>query len=265
MTVSKEPPDYHVPALERGLDVLELLAGRGTVMTQAEIARALERSPSELFRTLTALDRRGYLSRDPVSGAFGLTLRLFALGSRHRPHEGLVRAAERPMRALVEETGESCHLSVLDRGRLLVLAQEEGPGRVRLSVAVGSTIPPRQAASGRVLLAALSDAERDTILAEDPGWTATPAAAQAQERSRLNAVRHRGYEEARGETVSGVSDLAVPIGSPGVTTQVALAIAALPRDHAAWVAATLPALRRWAAEVTCAAGLAGLDGASRSE
>ena len=264
MALAKELPDYHVPALERGLDVLELLAGRGTDMTQAEIARALGRSPSELFRTLTALDRRGYLTRDPDSGAFGLTLRLFALGSRHRPHEGLVRAAERPMRALVEETGESCHLSVLDRGQLLVLAQEEGPGRVRLSVAVGSTIPPRQAASGRVLLAALGDTERDATLAADPDWLALDEAAQAKERSRLDMVRQRGCEDAYGETVAGVSDLSVLIGGAGAATQAALAIAALPRDHAAWVAATLPALRRRAEEIAYAAGLASLDGAPRS-
>ena len=262
MASSTEPPDYRVPALERGLDVLELLAAGSGPMTQAEIARALGRGPSELFRTLTALDRRGYLTRDPVTGAFALTMRLFELGSRHRPHEGFLRAAERPMRALVEETGESCHLSVLDRGRLVVLAQEEGSGRVRLSVAVGSTIAPWQAASGRVLLAALSDAERAGVLAADPGWAVVGEAARAEERCRLAFIRARGFEDVYGETVAGVSDLSVLVGGPSAATQAALAIAALPRDHAAWVAATLPALRRRADEITCAAGLAGLDGAA---
>jgi DNA-binding IclR family transcriptional regulator len=252
----KEIPAYRVPALERGLDVLELLARRGLPMTQAEIARALGRGPSELFRTLTALDRRGYLQRDPVSGAYRLTLRLFELGRRHRPHDGLIRAAERPMRALMEETGESCHLSVLHRGELVVLAQEEGPARVRISVAVGSTIAPRHAASGRVLLTALDDAERAAVLDSDAEWNALDSKARAAELARLASIRERGYEVAHGETVAGVSDISTLVGTPHTSVRAALAIAALPREHDAWVETTLPLLLRHAAAITETAGLA---------
>ena len=252
----KEMPAYRAPALERGLDVLELLAERGLPMTQAEIARALRRGASELFRTLTVLDRRGYLQRDPVSGAYGLTLRLFELGRRHRPHDGLIRAAEGPMRTLMEETGESCHLSVLHQGELVVLAQEEGPARVRVSVAVGSTIAPRHAASGRVLLAALDDAERAAVLEGDAGWTSLDPGARAAELARLMSIRERGYEAARGETVAGVSDLSALVGRPRTSIRAALAIAALPRDHDVWVEAMLPSLQRHAAAIAEAAGLA---------
>jgi len=252
-------PAYRVPALERGLDVLELLAARAVPMTQADIARALGRSPGEVFRTLTALDGRGYLHRDPVSGAYALTLRLAELSRRHQPHEGLLRAAERPMRALMEETGESCHLSILHRGQLVVLAQEEGPARVRLSVAMGSTIWPRQAASGRVLLAALDPRERERALMDDPGWAPLNEPERESERARLTAIGERGHEAAWGETVAGVSDLSVLVGSPGAAPRAALAIAALPRDHDVWTAATLPLLHRRADEIVATAGLAGLD------
>jgi DNA-binding IclR family transcriptional regulator len=252
----KELPAYRVPALERGLDVLELLADRGLPMTQAEIARALGRGPSELFRTLTALDSRGYLQRDPVSGAYGLTLRLFELGRRHRPHDGLIRAAEGPMRSLMEEIGESCHLSVLHSGELVVLAQEEGPARVRVSVAVGSTIAPRHAASGRVLLAALDDMELAGVLAGDAEWKAIDPGARAAELAWLASIRERGYEVARGETVAGVSDLAALVGTQRTSVRAALAVAALPREHDAWVKATLPALLRHAAAIGEVAGLA---------
>ncbi len=255
---AQESRTYRVPALERGLDVLELLAASGVPMTQADMARALGKGSSELFRTLTALDCRGYVQRDPISGAYGLTLRLAELGRRHRPHEGLLRAAERPMRTLIEVTGESCHLSVLHRGRLLVLAQEECPARVRLSVAVGSIILPRQAASGRLLLAMLDDETREATLAEDPGWRALAEPEREAERARLAIVKERRYEAATGETVAGVSDLSVLIGSPRTAPRAALAIAALPRDHDVWTAATLPLLRRRADEIVATAGLAGL-------
>jgi DNA-binding IclR family transcriptional regulator len=250
--------------LERGLDVLELLASRRAALTQAEIARALGRTPAELFRTLTILDRRGYLQRDPASGAYRTTLRLFELGQAHQPAAELVRAAEAPMRALADANDESCHLAILHAGRVLTAAQADGAARVRLSVAVGSAIPPLQSASGRVLLAALDAADRDRLLAVDDDWRALDESGRSALRRRLATIRRRGYEAARGESVAGVSDLSVPIGPRGIRTQAALAVAALPRDHAAWVAATLPALRQTADAIADAAGLAGL-GAAASE
>ena len=254
----REPgPAYRVPGLERGLDVLELLAARRRPMTQAEIARALDRSPSDLFRTLTVLDRRRYLRRDPVSGVYQPTLRLFELTQLHHPEEALLRAAGPAMRALTVATGESCHLCVLDRDtlRLVVLAQEESPARVRLSVAVGSTLPPATSASGRVLLATLLDHDPDAFGAT---LARLPAAERAPLLARIETVRERGWESAHGETVAGVSDLSVPIAPDAPVTRAALAVAALPRDHEAWRDATLPALRATAAEIARDAGLANL-------
>src|SRR5689334_20906062 len=244
---SAAAPAYRVPALERGLDVLELLARRRVAMT-----------PAELFRILTTLDRRGYLQREPDSGAYRTTLRLFELGQSHHPAAALVQAAEGPMRTLADATGESCHLGVLQAGRLLTAAQADGTGRVRLSIAVGSTIAPLQSASGRVLLAALEPAARDRLLAADADWNALDDQARSDLRQRLATIRRCGYEDARGESVAGVSDLSVPIGPAGIAMRAALTVAALPRDHAGWVTATLPFLRSAADEIARGAGLAGL-------
>ncbi len=248
-------PDYSVPALEKGLDILECLARQETALTQAQLARALGRGTSELFRSLATLERRGYVRRDPASGAYGLTLRLYELGHVHSPHEGLVRAAERPMRLLTEEIRQSCHLSVIDRGRLLVLHQEESPTRVRLSVEVGSTVPILDAASGRLLLANLDEAVREAILARDTAFPRLSAGEQAALRERLASIRQREHETAVGETVEGVTDLAVPVGRRDGRVRAALTVAALTRDPVAFVETALPALRRSADEIARSAGL----------
>lgn len=253
-------PDYHVPALEKGLDILECLATGGVPLTQAELARALDRGASELFRMLTTLERRGYIQRDPASGAYGLTLRLYELGHVHSPHQGLLRAAARPMRELAEELRESCHLGIAHGERLTVLHQEESPARVRLSVEVGSSVPLLRAASGRLLLAFLDDAARRATLAQDAEHAALTGAARTALGDRLAAIRTRGYESAHGETTEGVSDVSVLVGAPGGRVQAALTVAALPRDHDVFVAQALPALRRRAATITTTAGL-GLDAA----
>lgn len=235
-TEDRSAPTYAVPALDKALDVLEALAARGG-MTQAELARATGRGPNELFRVLIALERRGYLLRDPATGAYALSLRLFELTRMHSPHETLLTAAALPMRALADATGEGCHLCVLRGADVLVLAAQESPARVRLSVEIGSSIEAARSASGRLLLACEPGIERD---------------------ERLAAIRKRGYETARGETVEGVSDVAALIGVEHSTARAALAITGLARDHDAFVARCLPALRGAAEMIARAAGLTNL-------
>ena len=67
---------YSAPALEKGLDVLEILAAQPHSLSLQEIANRLQRTSNELFRMLDVLVRRGYLSRLPDS-TYALTLRLF--------------------------------------------------------------------------------------------------------------------------------------------------------------------------------------------
>src|SRR2546423_542389 len=88
---------YQAPALDKGLDILECLAVQAVPLTQAQLAQALGRGASELFRMLTVLERRGYIQRDPLSGAYSLTLRLYELSRTHSPYQGLLRAAARPL------------------------------------------------------------------------------------------------------------------------------------------------------------------------
>src|SRR6476620_3635519 len=99
-------PSYHVPALEKGLDVLECLAAQGVPLTQAQIARAIGRGANELSRMLTTLERRSYHQRDPLTCAYGLTRRLFELSHTHSPRQGLLRAAAAPMCALTQAIRE---------------------------------------------------------------------------------------------------------------------------------------------------------------
>src|SRR4051812_35782240 len=144
-------PSYAVPALEKGLDLLEALAALPGDRSQAELARALGRSPSEIFRMLNCLERRGYIVKDAASGRYQLTLRLYELAHTHTPVDQLLRAAEGPMRELARRVRESVHLSVLSDGKLLVLSQVESQNRTRVSVEIGARFPVALTASGRIL------------------------------------------------------------------------------------------------------------------
>jgi DNA-binding IclR family transcriptional regulator len=249
------PTGYHVPALEKGLDILELLASQRLPMTQAQLARALGRGASELFRMLACLEQRGYLARDPTSGAYSLTLRLYEISRAHSPFEGLLRAAAAPMRQLTEQLRESCHLSVLHRGQLLVLAQQESPAQLRLSVEVGGSFAPLQTASGRLLLAFLPPRDRDELLAAMPVQQHAGMERQAALATQLEQIRARGYEASYGETIAGINDLAVLVGSADSAVQAALAIPSIGQPRETFVDTILPAARDCAQAIARAAGI----------
>ena len=247
--------NYQAPALEKGLDILECLADQGTPLTQAQLARALGKGANELYRMLICLEQRRYIQRDPVSGAYRLTLRLFELSHTHSPWEGLMRAARQPMRELAEKAGESCHLSVLHAGNLLVLAQEESPQQLRISVEVGRAFPLLHTVSGRLLLAYKSGPDVEEILQLDPEASQLNAVRKAALMQRLNTIRTRGYEEAYSETWEGIRDFAVLVGSPCGSIQSALAIPHLAPKKKQGNTDLLPAIQPCAQEIGRAAGL----------
>lgn len=246
---------YQVPALDKGLSILECLSVSRVPLTQTQIAREIRHGPSEIFRMLVTLERRGYIVREPISGAFSLTLKLFELGQAHSPYEVLVRAARGPMRDLAAEIRQSCHLSAIRRGDIVVLHQEEAPARVRLSVEVGSTIPVLESASGRLLVAQLSDVGREELLARQTNFQTMPYADQDALLDRLSEIRHRGFEFARSEHTAGVSDIAVLIGTKSTATQVALTVAALCEDHETFIDQHVDAIRRRADDIARSIGL----------
>lgn len=246
---------YAVPALEKGLDVIELLAEQGAPMTQAQLARALQRQPGEIFRMLTCLEGRGWLRRDGASGGYALTLRLFELSRTHSPFEELLKTAQPFMRRLTDELRESCHLSVLHRDRVLVLAQEESPQPFRLSVEVGSLHDPAHTTSGRVLLAHLAAPDRDELLARTPEWRRLDATARKALAARLQTVAERGYDRSDGERFIGGLDLGVLVGSPTSAVKAALTIATLKSADGPDLDAMLPKLKACAAAIAAEAGL----------
>jgi DNA-binding IclR family transcriptional regulator len=148
-----DAPEYAAPALEKGLDILELLADEAGGLSQSEIAERTGRSVGQIFRVLATLERRGYVSRDRQSGIYAFSMKTFDLAHRHPPLRGLVAVATPPMRELADRVRQSCNLSVLDAGRVRVIAQAESPADFGYRVRVGATFPVESTATGTVLSA----------------------------------------------------------------------------------------------------------------
>jgi DNA-binding IclR family transcriptional regulator len=201
---------YSAPALEKGLDVLETLAAEPHRMTLQEIAKRLDRTPTELFRMLDVLVQRGYLARESDS-SYVLTLRLFELGQRHPLVDRLLDAAMPHMSELARQTGQSNHLCVHHDARLVVLARAEPPEPMSCLVRQGAHFPfLDDRASARVITAFQNGARAEQFQTELAGGKIS-AARRHQLTKRLTAIRTRGYEQGPSDTLSGVVDICFPI------------------------------------------------------
>lgn len=220
-------PSYAVPALEKGLDLLEALAARPGDRSQADLARDLGRSASEIFRMLNCLERRGYIAKDAVSGRYRLTLRLYELAHTHTPVDQLLHAAEGPLRELARRVRESVHLSVLSDGKLLVLSQVESQNRTRVSVEVGGRFPAVLTASGRILLAHLSQEELRAFLGRDDDWARLGAAARERFLADLLRIRRDGVYQGKSDLTQGIRDVAAFVGNPRIGISAAVCVPSL--------------------------------------
>jgi DNA-binding IclR family transcriptional regulator len=164
MKKAKKISQAGAPALEKGLDLLEALAGVPDGMSQKQLAERVRRSVSEIFRMLVVLERRGYVTRDPKTGEYTLTLRLFRIASQFPPTERLLQAALPIMEPLARSLTLSCHLSVLHGEQFMVIARIEPEWLMGWSVKLGAVFPlTQQYASAKVLAAFQLEARRQEL------------------------------------------------------------------------------------------------------
>lgn len=202
---------YSAPALEKGLDILELLADSPAGLTQNQVATALGRSIGELFRMLDVLERRGYVSRTSGEGRYRLTLKLFDLAHRQPQIKRLVAVALPRMQELAHWTRQANHLVVHHDRRVLVVAQVDSPEAMGFSVRIGGHFPFRiDRVSARTLTAFQPEAAREALIDELIENDATAPSRRRLLRI-LAEIRARGYEEKESDTLPGITDICFPI------------------------------------------------------
>ena len=205
----KPSAKYRAPALEKGLDVLELLASARQPMTLSQISARLERSVSELFRMVQVLEARGYVSPSARGDGFELSNKLFSLGISRGPSQNLLTSALPLMQSLSEQTRQACHLAIASDDRMVVIARIETPGDLGFSVRVGYQRPLMHSTSGVVLYAFQTAKVRDQ-------WRAVlRPQATAQEwqvfETAAERVLAQGHHTAASEYIDGITDISAPV------------------------------------------------------
>lgn len=202
-----------VPALERGLDVLELLSQVPEGLGISELATRLVLNKNAVFRITHTLMARNYLERDPLTKRFRLSTKFLTLGLPQIGDVSLVEAALPVMRALRDETRETVQLGLRVRDEGIIIEQVSGLHPLRIAVDIGLRFPLHNNAPGKILLAwqSTSDLE-ETIeripLTQDTTRTITDPKSLRQE---CDQVRQRGYATDYAEADEGIHCISAPV------------------------------------------------------
>ncbi|WP_434358730.1 IclR family transcriptional regulator [Parasalinivibrio latis] len=219
--------EYRAPAVSKALDIIEFLCVQDEPLTKKEIAEALGKTVNEIFRMLEELKRRNYVVHDVKSGKYWLSMKLYQIANHHRPIERLTRACAVYLKRLAQETQQSCHVTVFDSNKMLVIAQSFSPYMMGFGVKIGAQIDVHASGSGLVYLSSCTDDEVERLLTL--GNMASNE--KDQIKSALIEVRDKTFYIGASEVVPGVTDLSFPVYSVNRQLEAVLTVPYLKMDH----------------------------------
>lgn len=206
----------------KGLAVLEAFGRRGTGMTIADTARLTGLDRATARRCLLTLEQLGYATHD--GKFFSLTVRVLALGHAYLASAPLPSQLQPFLEQLSAAHEESCSASTLDGTDIIYIARASQRRVMSIGLGVGSRLPAYCASMGRVLLAALPDAEvmaildRSRLRANTPKTIVDKAALLAE----IARVREQGYALIDEELEIGLRSIAIPIYNASRATVAAI-------------------------------------------
>lgn len=244
-----------VQSIERALDLLECLARSSDWMGISELSHATGQPVGTIHRLLKTLTAREYVVRDSRT-------RRYALGPAFRRLAGTglqtldwTVVATPLLQELVEISGETANLAVLERDRAVYEAQAQPSRMVRMFTVLGNRVPLHCTGCGKVLLAYQPDSVITSIIAESglPRYTDTTITDSGQLQQELEKIRQQGYAIDNGEQEEGVCCLAAPVYASQGKVVAAISISGpSSRVDSRHIPTLLPHLKRISAAISSA-------------
>jgi DNA-binding IclR family transcriptional regulator len=214
------PPDdaagderYLVPALMRGLQVLQSLSGETRRLTLSELAEAIGVTRSSAYRLVYTLDHMGFLKSDAQTKTYALGPQALRIGYAYLKSRDLVAVAAPYLEQLRDVTGWSAHLGELQGRDVVYLARVATRRSVASNVQVGARLPAHATAMGRILLSALPESEVRTLYGDETLQSyssQTPTNVEAL-LAQLKIDRSNGFVLQDSGFEPGVASVAAPV------------------------------------------------------
>jgi IclR family transcriptional regulator, pca regulon regulatory protein len=215
-----------VQSLDRGLAVIRAFGPDRERLSLSEVARATGLTRAAARRFLLTLVKLGYVRSD--GREFSLRPRVLELGYAYLSGLAMPEIAAPHLEELVAKLRESSSISVLDGHHIVYVARVPTKRIMTVAISVGTRFPAFATSMGRVLLAALSEADLDRYLAEATfeQLTANTVTDPVRLKEILGEVREQGYAIVDQELEEGLRAIAAPIRGSGDGVTAAINVSA---------------------------------------
>jgi IclR family transcriptional regulator, acetate operon repressor len=215
---SAKPVETTVLAVERALEMIELLSGAADGLSLAEISRELIINKAIASRLLETLEHAGYVWRDDIAQRYHLTYRISNLGLRQLQQSGLLGQCTSLLEDLAERTGELVRLSVVERGEKItwVYAVVGTRRTLRIDPNFNFEVSLHSHATGKAWLMMLTPKRAMELLKREGIAALTPHTNVDLKslRKELDTAGRRGFALTYEENEIGVGAVAAPIMAP---------------------------------------------------
>lgn len=207
----------HSQSLERGLAVLSAFRSGRPMLGVSELAREVGLSRSTAHRYVSTLAKLGYLHQDAQTHKYRLGPRVLDLGFSALNSMELREVAAPHLRELSDRSGYTVNMAVLDGLDIVYIERcrsaRIGQREIDLNLHVGSRLPAYCTSLGKVLLAYLSQDEREQALAQIDFTRRGPNTLLSKTAlaTELQQVRNDGFAINNEELAYGLRSIAAPI------------------------------------------------------
>ena len=127
-----------VQSVERTFDIIENLSSAPQGLTLLELSSDVGLPKSTVHRLLSTLTGRGYITQEPESKKYLLTLKLFEVSSRSLAGFDILSAARPYLQHLSRITNEAVHLVVREGHEVVYIYKEDSSkNTVRMASHIG--------------------------------------------------------------------------------------------------------------------------------
>jgi len=203
-----------VKSLDRGLDILEYVAGCSEPPSFSQLMASLDIPRSSLFHLLTNLLSRNFLERDPKTERYRVGTEVAEIARKvQRP--SLSDRIAPSLRQLSLETSETCGFYVPVRDSVEVVASAISTQALSYTMRVGMNAPLYAVSAGKIVLSQLRPNELSQYLASVIFEPVTPHTVRSKSRLRkeLQQVKATSFAYSREEFTLGITAVATAVCS----------------------------------------------------
>jgi IclR family acetate operon transcriptional repressor len=216
----------HTQALSRGLAVLAELAATDGGATLTTLAARSGLPAPTVHRLLATLEAAGYV-QSGTHGEWLVGLAAFRAGSAFLHHRNLVAHVFPYLKLLMERSGETANLAVMDAGEAVFVEQVQCRELMRMNAKLGARAPLHASGVGKAMLAALDERAASALLGRNGLARFTPHTFTVRDAlaGELAATRARGYAVDDEEHALGLRCVAAALRDEHGETWAALSLA----------------------------------------